>query len=59
MCNWLTVNEALDLILDRGPEEDENIEPKTVMEEEAGSNGKLHMLNWLVDGEIATVLLTH
>lgn len=32
MCKWLTVNEALDLILDRGPGEDENIKPE---EEEA------------------------
>lgn len=34
MCKWLTVNEALDLILDRGPGEDENIEPGEVVEEE-------------------------
>lgn len=34
MCKWLTVNEALDLILDRSPGEDENIEPGEVVEEE-------------------------
>ncbi len=34
LCKWRTVNEALDLILDRGPTEDENIEPEEVVEEE-------------------------
>ncbi len=28
MRRWLTVNKALDLILDRGSDEDKNIEPK-------------------------------
>lgn len=38
------MNEALDLILDCGPEEDENMEPKRVIEEEANSKRKIHML---------------
>lgn len=38
MSKWQTVNEALDLILDRGPCEDENIKPEEVPEEEAVLN---------------------
>lgn len=35
MCNWLTVNQALDLILVRGPEEAENTESKNARQQEA------------------------
>lgn len=38
MSKWQTVNEALDLILDRGPDETENIEPEEVVEEAASWN---------------------
>lgn len=34
MSKWQTVNEALDLILDRGPGEDENKEPEEAAVEE-------------------------
>lgn len=34
MSKWQTVNEALDLILDRGPGEDENKEPEEAAAEE-------------------------
>lgn len=45
------MNEALDLILDCGPEEDENIGSKKVIEKEANSNRKIR------NREMTTVLM--
>lgn len=55
MCKWLTVNEALDLILDFcGPGEDENIKPEEVAEEGA----KLNMVQILWNQQMKMLMPT-